>query len=346
MMDESVRRWLLRFPDASDDEQNRRLRTLARFEATMQTTHDALLALLQQARKRLAEGQTPELKEVIEEFYRRLRKEGLQHNSAMVTCRPILSFFSANYVTIRDLSREIMRTQDNAWETTFVLTQDQVRRMVESRKSTRDKALIAFLAQTGQRVGVLTAMKTGLIRRFESDPHGIVEVPPNFKNPRGTNVNKYEVRYNFVIGEDTMRYIGDLTNWKEGWLFEGGYSKKDGISVRQIGRVVDEAAEAIGIQNPIQTEIAWRSMNRVHPHIFRRYWVERVTSHGMLETHREYMMGHKLPYRGTYVVGLLTDDKLVRAYTKAEANLSLRMPQENEPQAKPTEMSKEPEKQS
>lgn len=346
-MDESVRRWLLRYDasDASDDEQNRRLRTLTRFEATMQITHDALLALLQQDCKRCAEGQVPELKEVIEEFYRRLGKEGLQPNSRVVTCRPILSFFSANNVTIKDLPREMRKAQDNAWETTFIPTQDQVRRMIESRKSTRDKTIIAFLAQTGQRIGVLTAMRMELIRKFESDKHGIVEVSPTFKNPIGKNVNKGEVRYKFVIGEDTMQFIDDLANGrKEGWLFEGGYSNKPGMSARQIGRVVDEAAEAVGIQSPIQTEIARRSLHVIHPHIFRRTWVERVTDGGMLETHREHMMGHKLP-NSTYLVGLLTDDKLVRAYTKAEPNLSLEMPQENEPQVKPTEMREEAEKQ-
>ena len=145
-MDESVRRWLLRYDasDASDDEQNRRLRTLTRFEVTMQITHDALLAFLQQDRRRCAEGQVPELKEVIEEFYRRLGKEGLQPNSRVVTCRPILSFFSANNVTIKDLPREMRKAQDNAWETTFIPSQDQVRRMIESRKSTRDKTIIAL----------------------------------------------------------------------------------------------------------------------------------------------------------------------------------------------------------
>jgi len=330
-MDEYVRRWLLRYPDASDDEQYRRQRTLERFEATMQMTHDALLALLRQSLKRLAEGQTPELKEVIEEFYRHLRKEGLQPNSAMVTCWPILSFFSANNVTIRDLPRDMMKTQDNAWETTFIPTQDQVRTMVESRKDTCDKTLIAFLAQTGQRIGVLTAMKTGMIDKFGQ--HGIVEVPPRLmspptdSHPQGENVNKYEVRYKFVIGEDTMQLIDELTNWEPGYVFD--------ISVRTMGRRVDEAAKDIDIQKPIQTEIKGRSMNRVHPHIFRRYWAERVTSGGMLETQREHMMGHKLPYRGTYLVGLLTDEKLVEAYTKAEPNLSLRKAEEHQPQASP-----------
>ena len=218
-MDGSVKRWLARFPDASDDAQDRRLRALARFEATMQTTHDALL---QQARKRLAEGQAPEeLEEVFVEYYRRQRKRGVQPNSAMMWCRVILGFFSANHVTIRGLPRQMMTTQDDAWETTFIPTQDQVRRMVETRESPRDKTLIAFLAQTGQRVGVLTAMKTELIRKF--DPHRIVEVPPTFKNPRGENVNKYRVRYKFVIGEDTMQLISDLTSWEEGWLFEEGW---------------------------------------------------------------------------------------------------------------------------
>jgi integrase len=346
-MDEYVRRWLLRNPDASDAQQRDRLRALERFETTMQMTHGALLDLLQQALRSFAGGQVPKLKEVIVEYYQRLRDEGLQPNSAMVTYSPILSFFSANYVTIKDLPKEMMTAQDNAWETNFIPSQDQVRRMIESRSGKRDdkrdKAILAFLAQTGQRVGVLTAMRLEMIRKLESDKHGIVDVSPNFKNPRGENVNKFEVRYKFVIGEDTMQLISDLTDRKEGWLFEGGRSDKPGISTRQINRIVDEAAKAVGIQRPIDTEIAGRHMYVVHPHIFRRTWVERVTEGGMLETYREHMMGHKPPFGGTYIVGLLSDEKLVRAYAKAEARLSLSMPQINESQATPTE-SGEPEK--
>ena len=42
-----------------------------------------------------------------------------------------------------------------------------------------------------------------------------------------------------------------------------------------------------------------------------------------MEAQREFMMGHKLPYGGTYVFGLLTDEKLLRAYKRAEKKLEV-----------------------
>ena len=39
--------------------------------------------------------------------------------------------------------------------------------------------------------------------------------PPTFTHPKGKNVNKGEVRYKFVIGEDTMQFIDELANGKE-----------------------------------------------------------------------------------------------------------------------------------
>ncbi len=126
-------------------------------------------------------------------------------------------------------------------------------------------------------------------------------------------MNKAEIRYRFVIGQDTLKLIEQVAD-KKGWLVD--------LSERQIGRIVDAAAMNIGIQERFETKLG-RSWHLVHPHVFRRYWVERVTMGGMLEAQREYMLGHKLAYGGTYVCGLLTEEKLLKAYIKAEKKLKL-----------------------
>jgi integrase len=198
-----------------------------------------------------------------------------------------------------------------AYEGDRVLTQKQVKAMVAARRKFRDKLVIAFLAQTGQRLGVMTAMKYPMIRKI--DGRGLVEVPPTLLNPHGENVNKAEVRYKFIIGRDAMRLIEKVSD-KSGWMLE--------LSERQIGRVVDESATSIGVQEPTPTKIEGRSWHFVHPHVFRKYW-KRQMKLGKIEDRDllNFMMGHKLAYGGAY--DKFEDEDLLRAYKKAERQLEI-----------------------
>ncbi|MCJ7455718.1 tyrosine-type recombinase/integrase [Candidatus Bathyarchaeota archaeon] len=183
--------------------------------------------------------------------------------------------------------------------------------MFDKMENLHDKAFIAFLAQTGQRVGVLAAIKHDDIIHVGS--HGVVEVPPNFPK------NKQRVRYKFVIGEDTMGLLKELQekNPSGPSIFQ---------SQRQMGRIVDEAAREIGIQKEMTTRLG-RKMLLVHPHTFRKYWKKQVREPLGDSDLVNCMMGHKPPYRGAYD-HFNDNTDLVERYKKSERNLRIKYTQE------------------
>jgi integrase len=303
-MDKYTTKWLEYYPPRHH---KRRLAALERFRKFVKEEPRVLL----QKAKRSDRG-CQKLEDALEKYYRHLKEEGRAPSTAAQWYAVVRSYFTRNRVSLCRFPREI--STQSTYETTDVLSQDEVKKMVQSRTSIRDKAVIAFLAQTGQRIGVLTAMKINMIKTRGS--HGLVEVPGGtfFQNPKGHNVNKYQVHYKFVIGEDTMQLIDKLPKSEGGWLFD--------ISQRQIGRIVDEAASAIGTQEPIQTEVNERSMHRVHPHVFRKYWKRQMKLGGIKDRDLlDFVMAHKLPYRGTY--DAFPDEDILKAYEMAEPMLKV-----------------------
>jgi len=196
------------------------------------------------------------------------------------------------------------------------LSRQDLSNMVKSRKKARDKFVIAFLAQTGQRIGILTAIKRKMMTEKVMRGHGIVTVPSNFPNRRGENVNTSGRKYTFIVGRDTMKLLRQLDKLRDSWDGEGRLN----VSQRQVGRIVDKAAQAIGIQDKQPTRIGG-SWSDVHPNTFRKYW-----KHCMLHARTDrgavlHMMGSDLPsiLRGSEPI----DNELLAAYEKAESALSL-----------------------
>jgi len=197
------------------------------------------------------------------------------------------------------------------YEKDIVPSQESVKRMVQSSDSPRDRFLIAFLAQSGQRIGILTAMKRNMIIEVASG-HGIVKVPQTFPNPQGENVNELELPHTFVIGRNTMRLLGELPRYEGRWLLD--------ISLRQMSRIVDLAARAVRIQEKERTDMG-RSWSTVHPNTFRKYWKKRMIKAGSDLRAVMHMMGHRIPkVLGSYEP---TDDELLEVYKKAESKLEV-----------------------
>ena len=217
------------------------------------------------------------------------------------------TYFTANGVS---LGRYPHKTDvQSVYEKPGAPSQVSVKEMVHSCDTPRDRFLIAFLAQTGQRIGVLTAMRRNMITKVASG-HGIVKVPPTLRNPRGENVNELELPYSFVVGRDTMRLLAELPLYEGGWLL--------GISLRQMGRIVDEAARAVRIQEKERTDMG-RSWSTVHPNTFRKYWRNRMKEAEIQPFLIMHMMGYRVPsVLGSYEP---TDEELLKAYKKAESKL-------------------------
>jgi integrase len=304
-MDKYTKRWLEYYPV---DQHKRRLAALERFHAVVKREP---AALLEQARRRLLRGQAPEeLEDALRKYYKSLIDAERARSTAAQWYAVVRSYFTKNYVSLPRFPRDM--TVQPVYETTDVLSQKEVKRMVQARKnSVRDQLVIAFLAQTGQRIGVLTAMKRDMIKRKGS--YGLVVVPGGpFQNRKGRNVNKYLVHYKFVIGKDTMKLIDRLPECEGGWLLD--------ISERQMARIVSEAAEDIGIQEGIPTRVRERSLHRVHPDVFRKYWKGQMRLGGVKDPDLlGFLTGHRLQYGGT--CHEFPDEYVLQAYKKAQRKL-------------------------
>jgi len=226
-------------------------------------------------------------------------------------------------------------------------TQEEVRLMVEAAKSFRDKAIIAFLAQSGQRAGVLTAMKWGHVRgQIESGERIVtIDVPEFLEGPRGYNVNKASTQYRFAILDDAVRLIRTMIRQRSEWgekvaddspLFRS-YNKSRGCTdgIRRIRRsqpgesltassfeeILKLAAEDAGVQKYELTKLGMR-WAQVNTRGFRRYFKHRMREGGVQdEALLDFLIGHKVAYDGAYDV--FTPEYIRREVAKAEPYLSL-----------------------
>jgi integrase len=306
-MDLYTRTWLNEY--SQERQRQRRLRALKRFQQWLQDVYGTEPRALLAKAKRGSRG--PERAErVLREYYKFLINERRNAKSSAAQWYALLrSFFTANGVDLGTYPREI--GVQSVYEKTRVLSRDNVKEMLQTRNNRRDRFVIAFFAQTGQRIGVLTAMKRNMITKAASG-HGLVKVPQTLRNPRGENVNESGLPYTFVIGRDTMRLLGELPTCEGGWLV--------GISQRQMARIVDEAARAVRIQHKEPTDIG-RSWSTVHPNTFRNYWRNGMIEAGSDQRLVLHMMGYKVPS----ILGSFdpTDEQLLKAYENAESKLEV-----------------------
>jgi len=289
-------------------ERQRRVSALARFGEWLQAKYRMEPKTLLVKAKRSAKG-PDKVYRVLREYSEFLVSRKRAKTSADQWFSLLRRYFTVNGVSLSGHPHKAYIKPD--YEKGIPPSQESVRKMVEASDNPRDKFVIAFFAQTGQRIGILTAMKRNMITEVASG-HGIVKVPQTFPNPQGQNVNELGLPYAFVIGRDTMRLLHDLPRYDGGWLLD--------ISVRQIARIIDEAAQSVRIQEKRRTDIG-RSWSTVHPSTFRKYWKDRMIEVGSDQRAILHMMGHGIPkVLGTYDP---TDDQLLEVYEKAESKLEV-----------------------
>lgn len=258
-----------------------------------------------------------ELGMLLIKWYRHLvDEERCSATSARTYFNIVHGFFGANGLGLISLPRALV-TDGGAYVTKRVLTQDEVRAMVESQNKIIDKAVIAFLAQTGQREQVLPAITHNMIRRIEtggrSSLHGIVDVSAELRDYAGTPANKGKRHYVFVIGHDAMTLL-DSTETSTEWCFP--------VDWRKIIQLVETAATEVGIQRLIPTRQGAK-IREIHPHSLRIYWKSRMAEAKVPDHVSKFMMGHTPGHGATYDRAAYTEENLLRAYVQAERFLNI-----------------------
>ena len=249
-----------------------------------------------------------------------ISKEGgfLAQSSALQWFNVIRSFFKVNNVPLPGVPRSLT-ISGSVYETNRLLTQDEVRGMFESCKKPEDKLIIAFLAQSGQREAILPSLKHDMI--MVVDDYGLVEVSPAHSDRYGSIVNKARVLYKFIYGPETNQLIDELPK-NDGWIVDFDWHR--------VVETVERAATDTGIQRIIERKNGQRKFE-VHPQIFRRYWKNQMreghATEGMAPDEArvflDYLMGHRIPYGGTYDSGVFQDKKILEGYKRARSKLNL-----------------------
>jgi len=256
-----------------------------------------------------------EIEDALIEYHRHLVRKGREESTATQWIRVVRTFFTRSGARLARFPRDPIRQSPPPQITP--LSQGHVSKMIQTRGNVQDQLVIAFLAQTGQRIGVLPAMKKMMIRERGSKafPYGLVEVHDrDLVNPEGRNVNKFRVRYRFVIGREAMQLVKKMPDYEGGWLFD--------IAERQMGRIVNEAADDASIQKRIQTRLGNRFMYTVHPNALRAYWEHQMRQGGVKDSDMlEFLMGNKLPYDGAS--DAFPEEEVLNAYKTAERKLKL-----------------------
>jgi integrase len=304
-----VQAWLDSYPP-DPRQRKRRLQALQRFKESVRRDPIALLEKALQT----THG-CEEVEDALGEYHKHLEREGCDERSARQWVSVVKGFFTRNHARLARVPRDIVSRR--RYPPTSALYQDDVSKMIQKRDNIRDQLVIALLAQTGQRIGVLTAMKKGMIKEKgpKAFPYGLVEVHDrDLVNPKGRNVNRYRVRYRFVIGREAMQLVEKMPDYEGGWLFD--------ITERQMGRIVNEAADDAGIQKRIRTGLVNRFMHTVHPNALRPYWKRQMRQGGVKDSDMlEFLMGNRLPYDGAS--DMFPEEEVLNAYKTAERKLKL-----------------------
>ncbi len=143
----------------------------------------------------------------LKEFYEKLRSDGLAPRTRSLAYSTVRSFLNWNDLPLGKAPRHFGGTP--RYEQHRMLENHEVSLMIHVARKTRDKPLISFLAQSGQRVGILTALRYRHVRsELESGVCPVVVgVTGELLNAENANVNKGRVVYRFAIGKECCRLL-------------------------------------------------------------------------------------------------------------------------------------------
>jgi integrase len=276
--------------------------------------------LLNETREALAkEEDRPPFKDRLKQWQDKLMSERKRPGSVRTYRNVVLSFLRYHVDRIARESGTQLPRGSSTRLLFDVLKQEEVRAMIDKARKPHHKAIIGFLAQTGQRSHILRAVKWGEdgLDWTTWKPYGVVSVSGPLKD-RKEKVIPIAAPYKFVVGRDAMDL---LDQWPETAKRKAEKTFVFGLSERQIHRIVAETADATGIQEDSQG-IPGTILYRVHPDAFPTYWNGRVRDGGVHELQRKFMMGRDVSHEPRER-DLFAIDRLLSAYRAAELKVAI-----------------------
>src|SRR2546422_7526810 len=262
-------------------------------------------------------------------FNEKMRIEGYASETRGVAYTSIRSFLQWNDVIMGKVPRSFRGRPE--FETGRVIEPQEIAAMMHVARNTRDKAVLSFLIQSGQRSGVLTALKYRHVRmQLDSGVNPVVvDIPAELKGRDNRNVNKSRTAYSFAIGKECaallVLMLEDRRKAGEKLIDESplfrSYSdvnerlvderqfpvrrlradaRAPAMTKHAIHQRVIVLADRAGVQRsqpwPRMTDHLGRPAQRhdIHPHAFRRFWKFQMRKGGVNDSALlEFMMGHR-----------------------------------------------------
>ena len=304
----------------------------------------------------LAKNDLPGAKNLISMVTNRMVKDGFSPARYSGVYATVRSFYKANGIDLGEYDTSYKRTV--RYEGDRVFSPEEIARMVDVATTVRDKAIVLFLVQSGQRVNILHALKIHHVKEALKDgakgPY-VVEIPEFLSDNKGENCNKQSVKYRFPFGEDAANYLRLMTNERrrdgeqitdESWLFRSyavnlaGMDKGhhvikvkkntqgEPITAAAINaEIIRKIAVSTGLQKFVETKRRTKNgaiikRGEIHPHAFRRNLKHWLREAGVYDNEfMNFIIGHKIAYGGAY--DKFPAEYIKREYLKAEPFLGL-----------------------
>lgn len=276
------------------------------------------------------------------EFYEDCTRTGYALNTARNALSAVRSFLYYNEIK---LGRFPIARAAAQYEGNRIFTYSEVFRMLVGARTPRNRALLSFILQSGQRVGIVTKIRYGDVRRQieNSTCPVVIDVDPR--------IAKFRIRYSFAIGLECVDLIKAMMRKRQEWgepiddesiLFRslgvgvrniGGKWTPGGaihlseigkpLSTSQVGWIMRRSAAIGGVSLKVVTKTTSPSWKRfeLHPHAFRRWWKSMMRKGGVDDpVFLNFMIGHAEPYQGAY--DTFDHDYIKEQFAKAEPFLT------------------------
>lgn len=291
------------------------------------------------------------------QFFHRLADLSIPRASRVQAYTAIRSFFSHNDQPLGKAPRVL--TESTKIRPHRLLKPREICDMLCSVRNIKSKAIISLLVQSGQRVGLLSALCYGHVRRQieRADSPVVVEVSSSVTNERDQGANKDRTNYRFAFGQESRNYIVQMMNQRRhtgeviddsSWLFRSAYrwatnaagvgaprwfrpdERGESMHAWWISRLVIRAAYAAGIQSE-KVLLNYpdgfpRRFADVHATVLRAFWKHQMRLAGVVDPDLlDFMMGHVV--RRYPTVSDVYDAEYVRnEYSRAEPFLTVLSP--------------------
>ncbi len=293
----------------------------------------------------LAETDRRSVRVKIAEFHQDYDRKGYSSNTSHNAYMAIRSFFNHNEIRFGRFAPGFRGATE--YESQRIFERSELFRTLLGAGTPRDKAIVSFVVQSGQRVGVITKLRYGDVRRQieKSISPIVIDVDPN--------AAKNRVHHSFAIGKECIDFIKIMVKIREdegetiddrSFLFRSfsqGWEKVRGKLVRrgtacrsERGKPLDPATIGLILRNAavnggvpltkVESTNKFKHWTRfeLHPHAFRRWWKNAMRRGGVTDpVFLDYVLGHQMRYRGAY--DGFDHDYIRKEYSKAEPQVTL-----------------------